>query len=105
VLACDPAVDWSKIKSIEELRPFMDRGKSIAAVIEKEILAKHHKALLLFGTAHVQHGGGAAGRYEREYPNVAFIIAGHRGFGNDVPALSKYNDELEKRTATCYNRQ
>ena len=78
----------------------MDRDRSIASLIENEILAKHQKALLLFGTGHVRHGGAAAARYEEKFPNVAFIIAGHRGFGNDVPALSKDNDELERRMAS-----
>jgi hypothetical protein len=98
VLACDPPIDWSKVKSPQDSRPFMDRDATIAAVIEKEILAKHRKGLLLFGTFHLFHGipRNAVGRYEVQYPNVTWIITDHEGFGQRTP-LAKYNDQLEKQ--------
>lgn len=92
VLACDPPVDWSKVKSPQDLIPFMDRDANIASVMEKEVLSKHRKALMLFGVTHMMHGGGAVGIYETKYPNVTFVIADHWGFAKD-------NDELEKRMA------
>src|SRR3989442_7775139 len=100
VLACDPPVDWSEVESREDLRPFMDRDASIASVMETEVLAKHRKALMIFGVYHLMHGGGGAvGRYERKgYPNATFVIMAHNGFGNHTP-LTRYNDELEKRMA------
>ncbi len=41
----------------------MDRDESIASVIEREVLAKHRKALMLFGAFHIMHGMGAAALY------------------------------------------
>ncbi len=56
VLACDPPIDWSKIKSPADYgrgQYLMRRDVSIASVMEKEVLSKHRKALMLFGTAHL----------------------------------------------------
>lgn len=48
VLAGEPAVDWDQIKSPEDAIRLVHRDASIASVMEKEILAKHRKALMLF---------------------------------------------------------
>ena len=67
-----------------------DRDGSIAAVMESEVLAKHRKALMLFGIAHLLHGGGpgqgdAVTRYERHYPGRTFVISdlGYYGSGSE----------------------
>lgn len=104
VLAGDSPIDWSKIKTREDMKQYGggDRNKSIASVMEKEVLSKHRKALMLFGTFHLFHGmgGTAVEIYEKEFPNVTYIIAEHNGFGRGVPSAEKYNDELEKRLAS-----
>ena len=61
VLAGDPPFDWDQIKTAEDLRKAvlsLRRDTSIASVIEKEVLAKHRKALMLMGTLHLLHGVG-----------------------------------------------
>jgi hypothetical protein len=93
VLACDHPVDRSKVTSQDDFLPFTDRYTNIASVMEKEVLSKHRKALMLFGLAHMTHGGGAVGIYEQDYPNATFVIADHRGFAKD-------SDTLEKRMAS-----
>ena len=80
IVAADPPIDWSKIHSYEDLTPFFDRDGSIALVMESEVLAKHRKALMLFGVFHLLHGGGpgqgdAVTRYERHYPGRTFVIS------------------------------
>ena len=43
--------------------------------MEKEVLSKHRKALMLFGTFHLMHGtGSAVSIYEKEYPGITFVI-------------------------------
>ncbi len=93
VLACDPPIDWSKVKGQQDLTPFMDRDANIAAVMEKEVLARHRKALMLFGWDHMLHTGGAVAIYEQRYPGVTFSIVNHEGFSED-------NDGLEKHRAS-----
>jgi hypothetical protein len=103
VLACDPPIDWSKIRSPKDYgrgQYLMGRDVNIASVMEKEVLAKHRKALMLFGTAHLFHvGDTAVGLYEKNYPGVTLVIADHTGFGNST-ALSEYNVEFEARMAS-----
>jgi hypothetical protein len=80
VLAGDPPIDWSQVKNSADIAKFSDRDASIAAVMEKEVLAKHRRALMLFGIFHLMHGGGVgAGNavtiYEKEFPGRTFVIA------------------------------
>lgn len=88
VVAADPPIDWSVVHTYNDLIPFFDRDGSIASVMEREVLSKHRKALMLFGLAHVLHGGGpgegdAVTRYERYYPGKTFVIGGDFGlYGN-----------------------
>jgi hypothetical protein len=97
VVAADPPIDWSKIQSYQDLTPFFDRDGSIASVMEREVLSKHRKALMLFGVFHLLHGGGpgegnAVTRYERHYPGKTFVVIGDPGYyGNsDVPLEKAY---------------
>jgi hypothetical protein len=77
VLAGDPPIDWDKVKTFEEAMKFVDREASIASVMEKEVLSKHRKALMLFGTFHLIHGidDSAVSAYEKDYPNLTFVVS------------------------------
>ena len=99
VLAADPPIDWSNVKTGRDFGhgQFLQRDPTIAAVMEKEVLSKHRKALMLFGTAHLFHvENTAVGIYEKDYPGVTLVIADHVGFGNWTP-LDKYNNDFEAR--------
>jgi hypothetical protein len=98
VLALDPPIDWSKVRSTEDLEPFIDPDLTVASVMEKEVFEKRRKALMIIGILHVIHQyGGAAAIYEQRYPNTTYIVAPHWGFGNEVPSSAQINDELERR--------
>lgn len=92
VLAGDPPVDWRAAR--RDARP-PDRDSSIASVMEREVLAKHRKALMIFGVLHLMHHGhGAVGRYEQAGDSGrTFVIMAHNGFGPG-------NDALEGRLAS-----
>ncbi|MEG9436240.1 hypothetical protein JAO29_08690 [Edaphobacter sp. HDX4] len=76
VLAGDPPIDWDQVKTVEDYRKFSNRDASIASVMEREVLSKHRKALMMFGTFHLLHGApDAVSIYEKNYPNVTFVIA------------------------------
>jgi hypothetical protein len=53
VLAGDSPVDWDQIKSPGDIIRLVHRDASIASLMEKEVLSKHRKALMLFGTFHL----------------------------------------------------
>ncbi|MGO8758522.1 MAG: hypothetical protein ACLQG3_10400 [Terracidiphilus sp.] len=81
VLAGDPPIDWDQVKTTQDFMKFiMNRGSNSAAVMEKEVLSKHRRALMLFGTFHIMHSGhDDVTIYEADYPNVTFVIS---DFGN-----------------------
>ena len=86
MVAADPPIDWSRIRSYEDLTPFSDRDGSIASVMENEVLSKHRKALMLFGIFHLLHGGGpgdgdAVTKDERHYPGRTFVISEFFNYG------------------------
>ena len=61
VLALDPPIDWSKVKSPADFNAFLsERDKSIASVMETEVFSKRRKALMVIGWGHILHGIGAA---------------------------------------------
>jgi hypothetical protein len=50
----DPPIDWSKIKTKADLAPLADQRDSYpAGLIEREILAKNKKALVIYGAGHL----------------------------------------------------
>jgi hypothetical protein len=92
VLAGDPPIDWEKVKGVKDIE--LDRDASIASVMEKEVLSKHRKALMVFGIFHLFHGGGvgtgnAVAIYEKDYPDRTFIIGNLENFDLKSPADSR----------------
>lgn len=93
VLAGDPPIDWDQVKSIKDFDASDTdaRNQSIAKVMEKEVLSKHRRALMLFGIFHLLHESAtnAVGLYEKNYPNSTFVIGDLEGLENlDSPFLS-----------------
>jgi hypothetical protein len=88
VLAGDSPIDWQKVQSTADVRKFGSRNPTITSVMEKEVLAKHRKALMLFGTFHLFHTspGSAVAAYEKDYPNLTFVISDLDTFDMELPA-------------------
>ena len=87
VLAGDPPIDWDQVKSFQDFVKFARRDDTVAAVMEKEVLSKHRKALMLFGLFHMMHGTRTAVSIdEKHYPNVTFIITELGNLGANAPA-------------------
>ncbi|HEU0029472.1 MAG TPA: hypothetical protein VFQ53_02480 [Kofleriaceae bacterium] len=84
VLAGDPPIDWDQVKTQEDVWRYFKRDETIASVMETEVLAKHRKALMLFGTFHLMHGQGAnaVSTYEKKYPHVTFVISDLGNYDN-----------------------
>ena len=104
VLAGDPPLDWSKVKDQSEV--MLDRDANVASVMEREVLAKHRKALMLFGTMHLFHSNkyaprgleSAVARYEVNYPGVTFVIGTAIVSRNPIPP--SVSDEMRERMAS-----
>jgi hypothetical protein len=59
LLLGDPYGDWSKINNAEDLGPYLGhRDEWYAEVVKDEILAHHHRALLIMGAGHFVRRNG-----------------------------------------------
>ena len=59
VLCGDPYINWDKVKNQEALGPFLGhRDQWYAQVVKDEVLAKHHHAFLIAGSAHFLRAQG-----------------------------------------------
>lgn len=91
LLAGDPPIDWDQVKSFDDVLKQVPRDVGIASVMENEVLSKHRKALMLFGTFHIMHNarGTAVSIYEKHYPNVTFVITELGAFDTNLSSLSE----------------
>ncbi len=84
----DPAFDWAKIETADDLKKVEDRDEGYAHVVEREVLAKKHRALLISGEPHglrkfpkrksEEDGYGepsAAQLIEKKHPGSLFLVA------------------------------
>jgi hypothetical protein len=53
ILCGDPSMDWDKVKNMHDVIPYLSRREDwYAQVVQKDVLAKHHRALLIMGGMH-----------------------------------------------------
>lgn len=95
VLAGDPPLDWSKITTQAELLRIggSNRDAHAASVVEREVLAKGHRALICSGWWHLLHSNGLARlldqRGERIY-TIADLVPLAGDPGGVARQLSRY---------------
>lgn len=57
LLMGSPSADWDKIKTASDLAPYeAEREQWYTQVVKDEVLAKHHRALLIMGAGHFLRG-------------------------------------------------
>ncbi len=57
VLAGDSPIDWAKVTTKQEFAHFLSSRDEVAAdVINREVLQKHEKALVIYGAGHIWRG-------------------------------------------------
>ncbi len=99
VLLGDPPVDWDVIKTRADMNmKLFLRDEHFVDVVEREVLNKKRKALLISGGAHMRRCCltglfGTTARVEKSHPGVVFVVLPHQGF-------QERNDELEARLAS-----
>jgi hypothetical protein len=80
----DPKVDWSQIRSFQDLQPFLrKRDDNMFAILDEQILRKHKKALLIVGLGHLFGPGGPGpltGRIAHAYPDALAIVSPFIGY-------------------------
>jgi hypothetical protein len=104
----DPPVDWSKVKKREDVVPsgdkwFQFRDNYAADLIERQILSRGRKALLIFGGFHLLRDpvlletrpgySSMAELVERQQPGVIFSIYTYVGFFANKPCAIEFEKD------------
>jgi hypothetical protein len=67
ILLGDPYINWDNVKSREDIGPYLaHRDEFYASVVKDEVLAKHHRALLIEGWGHFRRSAAGPGYVEKE---------------------------------------
>ena len=90
VLAGDPPLDWSTITDFDQLRAIAgpQRDTHAASVIETQVLAEGHRALICYGLGHLTHGGSLAGLLQRRTGERMYTIADFVPLAGDPGGLA-----------------
>ena len=73
VLCGDPYINWDKVKTKEDIGPFMGhRDQWYAQVVKEEVLAKHHHGFLIAGSNHFMRGRAHRNRHGK-WDNPGYI--------------------------------
>jgi hypothetical protein len=67
ILLGDPYINWDNVKSREDVGPYLaHRDEFYASVVKDEVLAKHHRALLIEGWGHFLRSREGPGLVEKD---------------------------------------
>jgi hypothetical protein len=86
VVLGDPPIDWDRTQTAEDhLKISNERDRHFAAVVDREVLAKGRKALLLFGRFHALKQGSSretvGSLLEQRHPGMQFVVILYAGMG------------------------
>jgi hypothetical protein len=95
----EPPVDWSKIKTLADLTQLSQRDRWPAELIKSQILAKHRKALVIYGAIHFFKLEGVKALAEQYYRGAFFVVTPYIGFKNKVDS-----DVFEQNMEVWRNR-
>lgn len=93
VLLGDPPIEWEKIHSLDDLKPWLNRDSFAAEVVRREVLARGRRALIIYGDQHLvrpatraPHSivGGIVAQLERSGTSVFTV---HTETRQDLSAL------------------
>lgn len=73
VLLGDPPLDWATVTDAQGYRAFAERDEHFAALVEREVLARDRRALLVTGSAHLELRGPLDG--PARAPSAGALIA------------------------------
>src|SRR5262245_25411461 len=74
VLLGDPPIDWTKVASAADYRRFAERDAFYAELVEREVLAKDRRALLVAGGMHFTRRGPLDASLPHSSPGVAELL-------------------------------
>jgi hypothetical protein len=87
IVCGDPYIDWEKVKDREDIAPYLGhRDPWYAQVVKDEVLAKHHRAMLIMGGGHFLRGRNGPGLIEQQLKAAGartfFVVLGTNTVGS-----------------------
>jgi hypothetical protein len=80
----EPKIDWAKIKTFQDLQPYLgQRDDNYFRIIRDEILQKHKKTLLIIGTGHIFGTAPLGKKFDQAYPNTLATVVPFTGYIED----------------------
>jgi hypothetical protein len=96
VLAADPPIDWNAIHTAAQFNAFLSQRDAYAAsAIEKQVLSKHRRVLVVMGGAHFtrraspHYGATITMVLEPHYPGSTYVIY-------DIADVSRFDARLRR---------
>ena len=80
----EPPIDWSKVKTSADLTQTSQRDRYPAELIKSQILAKHRRALVIYGSVHFFGLERLKPLVEQSYPGAFFVVTPYRGLQNKM---------------------
>ena len=87
VLLGDPIIDWTKVNNFNDWAQYADRDTNAAQIVEREVLKKGQKAILIYGGTHIVRRdvyrnfeptsgkfAGVVEQIERSFPNSTYSV-------------------------------
>jgi hypothetical protein len=88
LLACDPPIDWTRVRARDDLIPFAAaRDTFCANLIEREVLARRRSALVILGGGHLLRGAtsdapqptaNVTALLDQRHPGAVFVVTTRR---------------------------
>jgi hypothetical protein len=91
----EPPIDWSKIKTLADLTQMSQRDRYPAELIKSQILAKHRKALVIYGSLHFFGLEALKPLVEQSYRRVFFVVTPYMGSQNKADSDS-FEQNMER---------
>ena len=76
----DPPVDWLKATAADVSKSLADRDNYPAGLLESQILAKHKRALVIYGTFHFYYQDSLKQQIDVRHPGAFFVVTPYSGF-------------------------
>ena len=105
VLLGDPPIDWAKVATAADYRRFAERDAFYAEVVEREVLEKDRRGLLVVGSMHLMRrgpldrplpgGAGVAALLEQHAPGALHVVW-------TLPAAAELASKLGFERAPAY---
>jgi hypothetical protein len=75
VLLADPPIDWATVRSREDVQKYaLQRDAYAVDLIRREVLARKHRALLVYGTQHLVRKNVIAGAADESAPGIVALL-------------------------------